>query len=398
MTGKVLLYVQHLLGIGHLQRARHIAGALAAEGLAVTLVSGGERPAGLADPAGVETVELDPVKARDAGFRDLVGPAGAPLDDALRARRREALLAVFAARRPDAVLIEGFPFGRRAFRFELDPLVAAARSRAPRALVLSSIRDILVAPEEEARRREIVRRVEAEFDAVLVHGDPALVTLERSFPPAREISGRLLYTGYVAAPGAPPETAEGRGEVLVSAGGGAEGERLLAAALAARRGGCLADRGWRLIAGPNLPQAAFARLERERPAGVRVERSRADFASMLGHCRLSISQAGYNTVLEILAARARAVLVPFAAARETEQLLRAEILAARGAVETLPPDRLSPEALAGAVRRALSRPPPSLAVDMDGAARTARLVARMIASPRELQELVSRQSDAMIAV
>ncbi|HEV2302577.1 MAG TPA: glycosyltransferase [Stellaceae bacterium] len=398
MTGTVLVYVQHLLGIGHLQRARHIAAALAAAGLEVRLVAGGERPAGLAAPLGVEIFDLAPVKARDAGFRDLVGPDGAPLDDALRARRRDALLGIFAATRPDAVLLEGFPFGRRAFRFELDPLVAAARSRTPRPLLLSSIRDILVAPQDEARRRDIVRRVNTEFDAVLVHGDPRLVTLKRSFPPAREIAGRLVYTGYVAAPDPPPETADGRGEVLVSAGGGAEGERLLRAALAARRGGCLADSRWRLVAGPNLPDAAFEGLARDVPAGVLVERSRADLAAMLAHCRLSISQAGYNTVLEILAARARAVLVPFAAARETEQLLRAEILAARGAAETLGPDRLSPEALAGAIGRALSRPPPALVVDLGGAARSARLIARMIASPRDVRELVSRQSEVIIPV
>lgn len=388
MTASVLIYVQHLLGIGHLQRARHIAAALAEEGLRVTLVSGGERPAWLAAPPGVELVDLAPVKARDAGFRDFLGPDGAPLDDALRAERREALLHIFAARRPGALLIEAFPFGRRAFRFELDPLLAAARSRTPRPLILSSIRDILVAPQDEARRRDIVRRVNEEFDAVLVHADPGLVTLERSFPPAREIAGRLVYTGYVAAaaPAAPLDAEDGRGEVLVSAGGGAEGERLLEAALSARRAGCLADDGWRLIAGPNLPADAFARLARDLPPRVRLERSRADFAAMLRHCRLSISQAGYNTVLEILAARAPAVLVPFAAMRETEQLLRAEILAARGAAETVAPDLLSPEALAQAIGRALSRPPPDLAVDTGGAARSARLIARLIASPNEARD------------
>ena len=38
---RVLLYVQHLLGIGHLKRAMTLARALAAEGLEVTVASGG---------------------------------------------------------------------------------------------------------------------------------------------------------------------------------------------------------------------------------------------------------------------------------------------------------------------------------------------------------------------
>src|SRR5205085_12093402 len=42
VTPSVLSYVQHLLGIGHLQRSLRIANALVREGAAVTLVSGGE--------------------------------------------------------------------------------------------------------------------------------------------------------------------------------------------------------------------------------------------------------------------------------------------------------------------------------------------------------------------
>ena len=42
MTPRVLLYVQHLLGIGHLRRAAAIARALAGGGFDVAFVSGGE--------------------------------------------------------------------------------------------------------------------------------------------------------------------------------------------------------------------------------------------------------------------------------------------------------------------------------------------------------------------
>ena len=91
-----------------------------------------------------------------------------------------------------------------------------------------------------------------------------------------------------------------------------------------------------------------------------------------------MSQAGYNTVLDILAARARAVLVPFAAERETEQLLRAERLAALGAVEIVREDALSPAALAAAIERAAAREPVPVAIDTGGAARSARIIAELI--------------------
>jgi len=380
VTRSVLFYVQHLLGIGHLRRALHLVDGMARAGFVVTLVSGGEPLPELAGAAAHRVVQLAPIRTRDADFRNLVGADGRPVDDALRIARRKALLAAFVAAEPDAVLIEAYPFGRRAFRFELEPLVAAARARCPPALVLCSLRDIVVAPEDEKRRREIVDRVRAEFDAVLVHGDPDLIPLEASFPLASEIADRLVYTGYVAAPHLPLEDdfATGVGEVLVSAGGGAVGGALLRAALAARRCGCHAESGWRLLAGPNLPAAEFAALTVDLPEGVIVERYRADFPQLLRRCRVSVSQAGYNTVLDILAASAPAVLVPFAEMRETEQTLRAERLAACGVVEMLSSTALSPDRLAEAIERAVRRRPAALEVDAAGADRTAVAIADML--------------------
>jgi predicted glycosyltransferase len=397
MTASVLLYVQHLLGIGHARRAMHLAAAMAGEGMRVTMVSGGAPLPDLAASDGIDIVQLPPIKSRDAGFKNLVGAAGAPIDDRLRNVRREALIAAFEAMRPDAIVIEAFPFGRRAFRFELDPLIAAARSRRPPALVLCSLRDIVVVPDDPRRHRDILDRLDTGFDAVLVHGDPSLVRLEESFPPAAALGGKLAYTGYVGASSPVQEVAEGAGEVLVSAGGGAVGGALLTAALAARRQGCLADLPWRLLAGPNLPPAQFAALERGVPDGAVVESYRGDFPQMLRGCRLSISQAGYNTVLDILAARCPAVLVPFAAERETEQTLRAERLAARGAAVVLAERDLSPGRLAEAAERALAGTPASLAVDTGGARRSARIVARMIADRANgVRNFVTRASDCMI--
>jgi predicted glycosyltransferase len=401
VTGSVLFYVQHLLGIGHLQRALRLVAALAEGGLRVVLVSGGG-PLAAALPATVEIVQLPPIRARGPDFGDLVDADGRPVDDTLRARRRRKLLDVFAATRPDVVVIEAFPFGRRAFRFELDPLIAAARSRRPRAPVLCSVRDIVVAPEQPRRRQEIVARLLADFDAVLVHGDPAFIPLEASFPEARQLGDRLVYTGYVGASEAPAEADRacrdaGRGEVLVSAGGGAVGGALLAAALAARLRGCLSGLDWRLLAGPNLAAGEFAALAQRLPERVALERYRADFPDLLRCCRVSISQAGYNTVLDILAAGAAAVLVPFAAGRETEQQLRAERLAARGVVEMVVERELSPDRLAAAIERSVAAGPARLSVDTGGARRSARLVARLIRlGPARLHGFATLPSEDMI--
>jgi len=295
-------------------------------------------------------------------------------------------LAAFADKQPDVLLIEAFPFGRRAFRFELDGLIEAARARRPRPLVLCSLRDIVVLPSDPRRPREIVDRVRNHFDFVLVHGDPAFIPLEDSFPLASEISDKLIYTGYIA------ETREagdaaishetgGADEVVVSVGGGAVGGALLSTAIETRRRGCLANLGWRLLAGPNLPEPEFVALAAALPEGVVLERYRPDFPQILRRCRVSVSQAGYNTVLDILAARAAAVVVPFASGHETEQSLRVERLAARGVLELLPENQLSPQRLASAIDRAIFARPATIAIDTGGARRTARTIREMIRSP-----------------
>ena len=386
MTGSVLLYVQHLLGIGHLRRSSRIAEALVREGIRVTLISGGEPLSAIACTSAERVIQLPPIRALDAGFKALVDELGRPIDEKLRTTRRSALLAAFADEQPDALLIEAFPFGRRAFRFELDALIEAARARRPRPLLLCSLRDIVVSPEHPGRRKEIVDRVRNDFDFVLVHGDPAFIPLEDSFPLASEIGDKLIYTGYVAeshqaGDAAGSDETAGADEVVVSVGGGAVGGALLRTAVETRRQGCLANLAWRLLAGPNLPEPEFAALAVALPAGVVLERYRPDFSQILRRCRVSVSQAGYNTVLDILAARAAAVVVPFASERETEQSLRAERLAARGVLELLPENQLSSERLASALDRAIFARPATIAIDTGGARRSARLVADMIRSP-----------------
>ncbi|MHB1217086.1 MAG: glycosyltransferase, partial [Alphaproteobacteria bacterium] len=136
---------------------------------------------------------------------------------------------------------------------------------------------------------------------------------------------------------------------------------------------------WRLLAGAGLPAGDFARLQAAAPVGVIVERARTDFRRLLANARLSVSQAGYNTVMEILAAHVPAVLVPFAGNGQTEQPLRADLLRTRGRVEVVAENSLTPIALAAAIDRALATPVAEIALKRDGARESARLLAAWLA-------------------
>lgn len=381
MSARVFFYVQHLLGIGHLRRAATLARALASGGFDVLLVSGGAPVDGL-PLEGVRFHQLPPLRAADLRLKELSQLDGTPLDDGFRAKRTRVLLDLFEAETPDILLTEQFPFGRTQLRFELMPLLEAAQRRPSAPWIVSSIRDVLRRTASPARVDEMVATFEV-FDAVLVHADPALVRLDDSFPAWPDIQDRALYTGYIAEfdPARAPQGTVGAGEVIVSVGGGAVGAPLLRAAIAARPMTALADRKWRLLVGANVPAADRAALAEAADAGIIVEPARGDFASLLRNAALSISQAGYNTVVETLCHADRAVLVPFGTARETEQADRARVLVERGMVAAVAPDALNSETLAAAIGRAWAGPsirsfPP---VDARGGPATVAALRQMVA-------------------
>ncbi|MGB5869146.1 MAG: glycosyltransferase [Albidovulum sp.] len=372
---RVFFYVQHLLGIGHLARASRVASALVADGFDVTVVTGGTPVAGFPGPD-IGHIALPTIAAGDAGFSGLVDADGHAIDEGFKQARCRLLLDAFDRCKPDIVIIEAFPFGRRQVKFELIPLLDAVHATHPRPQVVCSLRDILQERAKPGRDQESIDLVHKYFDLVLVHGDPAFVRLEETFAPADQIRSKITYSGLVAAP--PPPAVSDRFDVVVSAGGGAVGSDLLrAASQAARR---LPDSGaWCLITGPNLPQADFDNVAASVPSNVTVVRFRKDFPGLIANARLSISQAGYNTVCDVLRAGCRCLLVPFATGGETEQGQRAMRLEALGLAHVLTEGNLSADTMTCAVQNALNTPkPPAFALGLDGAQETAAILRKLL--------------------
>lgn len=381
MRRRVLFYVQHLLGVGHVFRALRIAHGLRYAEFEVDLVMGGVPVTGL-DTKGLNVIQLEPpLKAGADGFSSLATPEGEFAGPEVKARRRAELLSVFDQRRPDILLIEAFPFGRRQMRFELMPLLQAACERTPRPVIVASVRDILQESARPERARETVDILCGHFDRVVVHGDPGLVTLDVTFPLAAEIGSMVSYSGLVAPRALASSSDAAIADVIVSAGGGAVGCRLLQTAIAAKHRTSLASSRWLVLTGPNVEPAAFQRLAAEGARnGVRVERFLPDLAAALAGARLSISQAGYNTVADVLVAGCRAVFIPFAQAGETEQTRRARLLEERGFGVALAEDEQTAETLSAAIDRALALTAPSVLLDLNGAEQTASILSSLQAA------------------
>jgi predicted glycosyltransferase len=251
--------------------------------------------------------------------------------------------------------------------------------------VVCSVRDILVEKRDpdrhEARAVAVLNR---HFDAVLVHADPRLVRLEETFSRCHEIAVPLIYTGFVASGPAADARLRLRAElglddqdglIVASAGGGHVGAPLLYAAVDAfqrlRRGG----RKVRLqvFTGPFLPPEDFERLQRAAAEGISVARFTPDLPSYLAAADLSVSMAGYNTTMNLLAARVPALVWPFGQNRE--QRLRAQRLEALGALRLLADAELEPPRLAVLMEQMLVRSERrDSGIDLNGASATAAWV------------------------
>ncbi|MBL4692061.1 MAG: glycosyl transferase [Magnetovibrio sp.] len=370
-----MFYVQHLLGIGHIRRAVLLNRAMVDQGFEVLVVLGGQDVAGLSfEPA--QIVRLPSAHVTDHTFAPLRKENGDPVDEAWKQHRTELLLQTYEDFQPDVILTEMFPFGRRQFRFELLPLLKAAKAAVSRPKIVCSVRDILVNKNKPGRDQETAAFVHDHYDLVLVHGDPQLTKLSDTFRAANSISEYIRYTGYVAPKGSTSKSLAGQGEVIVSAGGGAVGGPLFKTALQARALSKHAHKTWRLITGPNYEVEAFKALVQKAPRGVIVERFRTDLPHMFNNCALSISQGGYNTLMDVLRAKTAAVVVPYQDGSESEQRHRADLLAERNMITVVIARNVTAKILAQAIDSA-QRPCDGIhKIDFDGAEASARLIAQ----------------------
>jgi len=375
---KILFYVQHLLGIGHLRRTATLARNFVRAGFDVTVASGGNEID--IDLGGARIVQLPATRATDLFFKKLVDEDGNEIDDSWREMRSRRLLDLYEEVVPDILITELFPFGRRQMRFELLPLLDAAKTSETPPLIVSSVRDILVAQTKPGRNDEMLALVEKYFEHVMVHGDPELISLDRTFPHTDRIRDRITYTGYVVDRTGMKgdENAPGYDEIIVSSGGGAVGEDLLRTAMQARALSSARDKTWRVMVGATVEGEKFEALKKSAPEGVIVERARKDFTTLLMNCALSISQGGYNTVMEILHAKCRAVIVPYAGGVETEQTMRAELLAKKGVLHIANEEGLTPEILASQIDAALVGARSDADIDVSGGEKSAALLSQWL--------------------
>ncbi|HYE71986.1 MAG TPA: glycosyltransferase [Blastocatellia bacterium] len=378
---RVMFHCQPTLGIGHFIRSREIVRAL--DGFDVTFVIGGEIPSGFELPAQVEVAHL-PALQFDEEFRTLSTAEGETDLEVIKNIRKAELLAAFDYVKPDLLVIELFPFGRRKFDFELVPLLERAKQSGTK--VICSLRDILVGKRKQAQFDEAaVRLMNEHFDLLLIHSDPNFQKLEETFTRLHDLTCDIRYTGFVLQrieedfhsllsffkPDVPV--------IIVSVGGGRVGHELIECTIEAQPR--IAERfahQMLILCGPQMPIEMEQRIKQlaETNSQITVERYVANLPLHLKYAALSISMGGYNTCMDLLASGVRAIVYPFTGNDNQEQTMRAAKLAAMGRLRLIHAGELTPERLTEEALLALQMPDEALhtSIDTNGAAKTAEIL------------------------
>jgi len=374
-----MAYSHDGFGLGHLRRNTNIASRLVGElpGSNVLLLVGCPPGAFFGSPAGVDFIKVPSIVKVDA---EVYRPLNLRIDlkkmKALRASTIQKVAEIF---QPHLFLVDHVPTGVWA---ELLPTLQMLREREDPPQIILGMRDIVDSAEvvrELWHRQEIYKAIRDYYDEVLIYGCQNVFDTAAQYALDAELPERFKYCGYVCSDEPFKAQDEMRDElhlekerlVIVTAGGGGDAYPMLEACLEAFR---LLGKGVPFevifIAGPLMESDKRRRLEKEASAlGIRVIGHVFDNLAYMNAADLVITMGGYNSIVEVLRLRKKALVVPRLGPR-AEQIMRATLFAERGLIDMIHPQHLSPRGLAERLMTDLERddyPVCDPTIELDGA-------------------------------
>jgi len=343
MHQRVLIYSHDSFGLGHLRRCRAIAHALVAahQDMSVLILSGSPIIGSFDFRPRVDFVRIPGViKLRDGEYTSHSLRMGVEETLALRESIIRHTAEVFD---PDLLIVDKEPLGLRGE--VLDTLTLLKGRGVPLVLGLRDVMDDPRLLAEEWRRKNVTPALRDLYDQIWVYGLPQVCNPLEEIELPDSVHHKTVYTGYLRrdtdAPSrvAPGDAPLNRPYLLITAGGGGDGEALIDWVLRAYESDPDMAYPALFVLGPFMPQDAQAAfLERVNRLG-HADAITFDpgIETLLARAAGVVAMGGYNTFCEILSFDKPALIVPRTVPRR-EQLIRARRAADLGLVNYLVAD------------------------------------------------------------
>lgn len=363
---KVCIYSHDTFGLGHLRRNLAIADQLlrSAHHFEVWLLSGSPVIRQWTLPPRLHVQPLPPVVK--IGADRYTARAPGQMFGLTKGYREALIMRLIEEKRPDVFLVDHAPAGMNG---ELLSTLALIRNELPETRTVLGLRDILDSPASVRRSwqtQEIHKLIEHAYDEVFVYGNERLFDVVTGYGLSGSVAQRVRYSGYVVGRRR-FEQLQGvhtgevcwdsrrvgdRPVVLVTVGGGGDGYFLMRAYMEGLCAQGTNEFHSVIVTGPLMPpeQSAALKAAAAGREDVQLVAYTTDLLPSIRAAELVVSMAGYNTSVELLAARKKAILVPRCVPRE-EQKLRAEVLEKLGLFTTVQ----AGDDLAGALAREVPR-------------------------------------------
>jgi predicted glycosyltransferase len=388
---RVLLYSHDSYGLGHVSRCRTIANAIveADSSISVLIVSGSAVIGSYEFRSGIDFVRIPGVvKQIDTGEYDSANlRVGVEHTLEMRTRIIRDTADIY---RPDLFIVDKEPLGLRG---EVEPTLRMLKERGTP--IVMGLRDVMDDPEQlaiEWERKHIVPALRDLYDEIWIYGLPQINKPLQGIVVPPSVRHKMVYTGYLRRElplhtDAPHEIDEmSRPFILVTPGGGGDGEELVDWVLSAYESDPNIPYGAVIVFGPFMSATAREAFK-ERAAKfphIRTLTFTNNLGALMQRAAGVVAMGGYNTFCEILSFNKKALIMPRTRPR-LEQLIRARAARNLGLMEMLDAEKgRDPHFMATALRQLPQQRAPSDVVVpglLDGLPNVIKLVARALAHP-----------------
>ena len=381
----LILYSHDTFGLGHIRRNRKIARSLvdAFPELDATIITGSGLSGEYASHPRIRFVEIDQVeKQPDGQYRAANGQMS--ISQVIEARR--SVISDFIHKHPaDIFIADKEPLGLRG---ELTDALGHMKARGT--TLILGLRDVLDEAEKlkkEWKSKGIYGAIDGLYDQIWIYGSEDFYNPLAHLDLPQSVLSRCSYTGYlyqphpefeqVPVPGLPEEY------LLVTAGGGGDGDFLMNAVLNAYEHDATIPCPAVLLLGPfsGAQHEKQIRARAEGIDGVQVIGFNTEPEALIRQSKAVIGMCGYNTFCEVVAREKRVLFVPRQTPR-MEQLIRAERARELGLCAVLrADDATDPDGFASAIRALIAdtdKPGQGYCFDSSGLERICRKVGSIL--------------------
>lgn len=352
---RVLIYSHDSFGLGHLRRCREIAHALveAEKDVSVLILSGSPIIGSFDFRARVDFVRVPGViKLRNGDYTSLKLYIDVEQTLAMRMSIIEHTAKIYD---PDLFIVDKEPLGLQG---EVESTLNHMKSIGTPCIL--GLRDVMDEPEllvPEWERKQVLPALQKYYDDIWIYGLPQICDPLEGVDAPPSVRKKMTYTGYLhrqlpqTSSSARQDTADGD-YILITAGGGGDGEELIDWTLAAYENDpSLPYRGL-FVLGPFMSAEAQSEFiaRADRLSNVEIITFDNRIESLLDGALGVVCMGGYNTFCEILSFDKRAIVVPRTRPRK-EQFIRASRAYNLGLVRMFVDDgKRDPKAMATALR------------------------------------------------